>query len=80
MLFISLLAGVKAVSHTNFTLRPDPALYRAFGLPGCAEQSVITDTLDAMTEADRSLLREAIGDLFRFIYHYWYSESYSGYP
>lgn len=64
MLFISLLAGAKAVSHTNFTLRPDPALYRAFGLPGCAEQSVIADTLDAMTEADLSTLREAIGDLF----------------
>src|SRR5579885_508570 len=64
MLFISLLAGAKAVAHTNFTLRPDPALYRAFGLPGCAEQSVIADTLDAMTEADLSSLREAIGDLF----------------
>jgi hypothetical protein len=64
MLFVSLLAGAKAVAHTKFTLRADPALYRAFGLPGCAEQSVIADTLDAMTETDRSLLREAIGDLF----------------
>lgn len=45
MLFIALLAGAKAVSHSNFTLRADPALYRAFGLPGCAEQSVIADTL-----------------------------------
>jgi hypothetical protein len=64
MLFISVLAGAKAVSHTNFTLRPDPALYRAFGLPGCAEQSVIADTLDALTEADLSALREAVADLF----------------
>lgn len=64
MLFISVLAGAKAVSHTNFTLRPDPALYRAFGLPGCAEQSVIADTLDAMTEADLSALREAVTDVF----------------
>src|SRR5690348_10614037 len=64
MLLVSLLAGAKAVSHTDFTLRADPALYRAFGLPGCAEQSVIADTLDAMTEADLSALREAIGDLF----------------
>lgn len=64
MLLISLLAGAKAVSHSNFTLRADPALYRAFGLPGCAEQSVIADTLDGMTEADLSALREAIGDLF----------------
>jgi hypothetical protein len=64
MLFIALLAGAKAVSHTNFTLRPDQALYRAFGLPGCAEQSVIADTLDAMTEADLSALRQAMADLF----------------
>ena len=64
MLFIALLAGAKAVSHSNFTLRPDPALYRAFGLPGCAEQSVIADTLDAMTEADLGALREAMGDRF----------------
>jgi hypothetical protein len=64
MLFIALLAGAKAVSQSNFTLRPDPALYGAFGLPGCAEPSVIADTLDAMTEADLSALREAIGDVF----------------
>src|ERR1051326_2776589 len=50
MLFVSLLAGAKAVSHTNFTLRADPALYRAFGLPGCAEQSVLADTLDRSEE------------------------------
>lgn len=64
MLFVALLAGAKAVAHTNITLRPDPALYRAFGLPGCAEQSVMADTLDAMTEADLSDLREAVADLF----------------
>jgi len=64
MLFISILAGAKAVSHTNFTVRPDPALYRAFGLPGCAEQSVIADTLDALNEADLMALREAVTDVF----------------
>ena len=65
MCFIALLAGAKAVSHANFTLRADPALYRAFGLPGCAEQSVLADTLDAMTEADLSALREVLADLFQ---------------
>lgn len=64
MLFVSLLAGAKAVSHTNFTLRADPALYRAFGLPGCAEQSVIAETLDATTDADLIALRQALTDLF----------------
>lgn len=64
MLFIALLAGAKAISHTNFTLRADPALYRAFGLPGCAEQSVLADTLDTMTQADLDALREVLADLF----------------
>ena len=64
MLFVSVLAGAKAVAHTDFTLRADPALYRAFGLPGCAEQSVIADTLDAATEADLAALRQAMTDLF----------------
>jgi hypothetical protein len=64
MLFVSVLAGAKAVSQTNWTLRADPALYRAFGLPGCAEQSVIADTLDAATEADLVALRAAMTDVF----------------
>lgn len=63
-LFVSLLAGAKAVAHTNFTLRADPALYRAFGLPGCAEQSVIAETLDATTEVDLAALRQAMTDVF----------------
>lgn len=64
MLFVSLLAGAKAVSHTNFTLRADPALYHAFGLPGCAEQSVIAETLDAITDADLAAFRQALTDLY----------------
>jgi hypothetical protein len=39
-------------------------LYRAFGLPGCAEQSVIAETLDATNEADLAAFRTAITDLF----------------
>jgi hypothetical protein len=64
MLCIALLAGAQAVSHPNFTLRPDPALSRAFGLPGCAEQSGLADPLDALTEADLDALREVLADLF----------------
>jgi hypothetical protein len=64
MLFVSWLAGAKAVSHINFTLRADPALYRAFGLPGCADQSVISETLDATTEADLAAIRQAMTELF----------------
>lgn len=65
MFFVALLAGAKAVSHTNLTLRVDPALCQAFGLPGCADQANIAHTLDAATEADVSALRKAVAETFR---------------
>jgi hypothetical protein len=64
MLFVGLLAGIKAVSHTSTVVRVDAALTTAFGLPGCADQSVIADTLDAATEADVADLGAALADLF----------------
>ena len=60
MVFVSLLAGAKTVYQTGTTLRVDPALQAAFGLPGCAEQSVLADTLDAATEADVEALRQVV--------------------
>jgi hypothetical protein len=65
MLFVSLLAGAKAVAHSGLTLRVDHALQVAFGLPGCAEQSVLADTLDAATDEDVAALRRACDALFR---------------
>ncbi|HZS90964.1 MAG TPA: hypothetical protein VFE42_26165 [Chloroflexota bacterium] len=64
MLFVALLAGAKAVAHTATTVRVDPALCQAFGLPGCAEQSVIADTLDAATAEDVAALQEALAAVF----------------
>jgi hypothetical protein len=60
MVFVSLLAGAKAVAHSGTTLRVDPALQAAFGLPGCAEQSVLADTLNAATAADVAALRTVV--------------------
>lgn len=64
MLFVSLLAGAQTVYETGTTLRTDPALRAAFGLPGCADQSVIADTLDAATPTDVMALRAAVEALF----------------
>jgi hypothetical protein len=64
MLFVGVLAGIKAVSHTATTVRVDVALTAAFGLAGCAEQSVLADTLDAASEGDVADLQAAIADLF----------------
>jgi hypothetical protein len=64
MFVVSLLAGAKAVSHADWTVRVDPALCAAFGLPGCAEQSGIADTLNAATPTDVQALHEAVGAIF----------------
>lgn len=64
MLFVSLLAGAKAVYQTGTTLRVDRALQVAFGLPGCADQSVIADTLNAATETDVAALRQVVEATF----------------
>jgi hypothetical protein len=65
MLLVGVLAGAKAVSHTDIAVRIDPALVSAFGLPGCAEQSSIADTLNAATEQDVADLQAALDELFR---------------
>jgi hypothetical protein len=64
MRFVSLLAGAKAVVQTGTTLRVDRALQAAFGLPGCADQSVIADTLDAATAQDVADLRQVVEAAF----------------
>ena len=65
MFLVGLLAGAKAVSHTATTVRVDPALVKAFGLPGCADQSTIAETLNAATEQDVADLQAAVAELFR---------------
>jgi hypothetical protein len=65
MVFVALLAGAKAIAHTGTTLRVDPALQRAFGLPGCADQSVLAETLNAATDKDVAALRTAVEELFQ---------------
>ncbi len=65
MVFVALLAGAKAIAHTGTTLRVDPALQCAFELPGCADQSVLAETLNAATEQDVAALRTAVEELFQ---------------
>lgn len=65
MFFVALLAGAKAVSHTSTTVGVDLALCTAFGLPGCADQSVIAATLNAATPTDVAALQAALAETFR---------------
>src|SRR6266516_6524590 len=64
MFLVGLRAFAKAVSYTATTVRVDPALIAAFGLPGCAEQSVIAETLNAATEQDVADLQAALSEIF----------------
>src|SRR5919202_5131441 len=65
MVFVALLAVAKTIAHTRTTLRVDPALQRAFGLPGCADQSVLAETLNAATDKDVAALRAAVEEVFQ---------------
>jgi hypothetical protein len=44
-----ILCGAKTISQSHVTIRVDPAVQRAFGRTGCAEQSTIARTLHACT-------------------------------
>jgi len=48
---LGILCGAKTISQSNGTIRVDPAVQRAFGRTGCAEQSTIARTLQACTAA-----------------------------
>ena len=56
---INLLAGGRGLSQIETLVRPDPALQRAFGRSACAEQSTISDTLDACTAQTDEQMRAA---------------------
>src|SRR5919199_2954219 len=48
---LGILCGAKTIAQSNSTIRLDPAVQRAFGRTGCAEQSTIARTLQASTAA-----------------------------
>src|SRR5512136_1781524 len=58
--FINMLAGGAGLVEINLTVRPDIAVQRAFGRQTCAEQSTISDTLNACTPDNVQQLRSAI--------------------
>src|SRR5713226_4299303 len=70
--FISLLAGAHGLVEINTRLRADPALQKAFGRSGCAEQSVVQETLDASTPENVGQLEQAMDVIYR-----QYSQGYA---
>ena len=63
--FISLLAGAHGLVEINTRLRTDLALQQAFGRKGCAEQSVVQQTLDACTDENVRPLEQAMDAIYR---------------
>lgn len=57
---INILAGGVGVVEVNTRVRPDRALQLAFGRTGCAEQSTISDTLNACTPENVAQMRRAL--------------------
>ncbi len=62
---ITILAGARGLVEANKRVRPDRAVQHAFGRSGCAEQSVIQDTLDACTAENVTQMEEAIAQIYR---------------
>ena len=62
---ITILAGGKGLVEANKRVRTDPALQRAFGRVRCAEQSVISDTLNACTEETVTQMQAAMQAIYR---------------
>jgi hypothetical protein len=63
--FITILAGGHGLVEVNTRLRPDEGLQRAFGRQGCADQSTISDTLNACTPETVTQMRAAVQELYQ---------------
>jgi hypothetical protein len=64
-LLVGILAGSRALSHTNRLIRPDVALAQAWGRKRFAEQGLLADTLDAFDEQSVDQLRRGNEALLR---------------
>src|ERR687888_2120487 len=60
---LGILCGAKTIAQSNGTIRVDPAVQRAFGRTGCAEQSTIARTLQASSA-------ETVAQLSRVSWYY----------
>ena len=76
--FINILAGGRGLVETNKNVRADPGLQRAFGRERCAEQSTISDTINASTEENVEQMRQAVTEVYR-TYGQGYCHPYQAY-
>jgi hypothetical protein len=65
MTFVTILSGAHGMVEVEKHLRSDRGFQRAFGLSGCAEQSVLQDTLDACTAENVEQIQTAVAEICR---------------
>lgn len=63
--FINILAGGQGVVEINTRVKPDEALQRAFGRESCADQSQVSETLNACTADNVEQMRQALQEIYR---------------
>lgn len=63
--FINILAGGQGIVEVNTRVRCDPALQCAFGRSACADQSTISETLNACDALAVSQMRQALQAIYR---------------
>ena len=62
---IAILSGAHGLVEINKRVRADRGLQAAFGRDGCAEQSVVQDTLDACSQENVSQMQAALDQIYR---------------
>jgi len=73
--FINIMAGGHGLVEVNNRVRPDAGLSRAFGRSRCAEQSTVSDTLNACSEENVAQMRDALRTIYQqygqgYAHHY----------
>jgi len=63
--FIAILAGAHGLAEITIRVRAAKALQLAFGRQGCAEQSVVQETLDRCTPENVEQMHRALDEIFR---------------
>jgi hypothetical protein len=62
---MNILSGGHGLVEVNTRVRADEGLQKAFGAMGCADQSVISDTLNACTSEHVRQMQEALQEIYR---------------
>jgi hypothetical protein len=77
--FINIVAGGHGLVEVNTRVLPDEGIQRAFGRSSCADQSTVSDTLNACQERDVEGMHSAHGQVLRHCgraYQHDYDKAY----